>query len=337
MSFSRYSISIHYARTFLSALERQGYDGETVLAQANLSRDLLHNEQVRITPHQLAALVQGLWRLGDDEFLHLTRRRSRFGTFALMASHALGGTSLRSVYHRSSHFYNLINESVRFQFEEREDRVRFSLELAAPELDRDHTLTEFLLMIWHRFPSWMIGRRIPLQRVCFSFSQPAHAAEYRLMYPAPVFHNQTFNGFEFDKEYLDSPVVQTIANLRSYLQRAPLDWFSRQAYYPTCTRRVLGLLEESESLGTATMDEIADAMHTTTRTLRRKLTEEETSFQEIKDSLRRDTAIHLLSQPNEPVASIARQLGFSEPSAFTRAFKHWTGVAPSAYRKQGED
>ncbi|NVK42929.1 MAG: AraC family transcriptional regulator [Oceanospirillaceae bacterium] len=334
MSFSHYSISIHYARTFLAALERQGFDCEQVLTQASLSRDLLLNDQVRITPYQLASLVQGLWQLGDDEFLHLTTRRSRFGVFSLMASQALGGTSLRSVYRRSSHFYNLVNDSIHFHFEESGDTARFGLELADPSLDRDHTLTEFLLMIWHRFPSWMIGRRIPLRQVEFNFSKPAHAAEYRLMYPAPIVYDAPLSCLVFDREQLDAPIVQTLTNLRSYLRRAPLDWFSRQAYYPTYTRRVLGLLEASDALGAATMEEVADSMHTTSRTLRRKLTEEGTSFQEIKDGLRRDTAIHLLSQPAEPVALIARQLGFSEPSAFTRAFKQWTGVAPSAYRRQ---
>jgi AraC-like DNA-binding protein len=73
----------------------------------------------------------------------------------------------------------------------------------------------------------------------------------------------------------------------------------------------------------------------TSRTLRRKLTDEGTHFQDIKDGLRRDTAIHLLSQPSLPVSGIARELGFSEPSAFTRAFRHWTGVSPSSYRKRG--
>ncbi|MFC6672202.1 AraC family transcriptional regulator [Marinobacterium aestuariivivens] len=333
MTSPRHSISVHYARTFLAGLERRGYDCDPILQRAGLHRRLLHNAQVRITPYQLSTLVQEAWRLSDDEFVCLGSRPSRFGIFPLMARQALHGSTLRSVYRRSCHFYNLVSEAVQFRFEEDGDVARLSLTLARPELDPDHTLCEFLLLIWHRFPSWMIGRRIPLRRISFSFSRPGHAAEYRLMFPAPVEYDQACDGFEFSRELLNAPIVQTPSNLRTYMNRAPLDWFSRQAYYPIFTRRVLDQLEQSDSLATATMEEIATAMHTTTRTLRRKLTDEGTSFQDIKDGLRRDTAIHLLSQPSEPVAAIARTLGFSEPSAFTRAFKHWTGVAPSAYRK----
>ena len=335
MSSPRHSISVHYARTFIAGLERQGYDCDPILQRACLHRGLLGNPQVRITPHQLSTLVQQLWQTADDEFLCRGSRPCRFGIFPLMARQALYGTTLRSVMRRSCHFYNLVSEAVEFRFEEWDDRARLSLRLTDPGLDPEHSLCEFLLLIWHRFPGWMIGRRVELSRMLFSHARPAHAAEYRLMFPAPVEYEQPYNGFEFSRDQLDAPIVQTATNLRSYMKRAPLDWFSRQAYYPIYTRRVLDQLERADTLASTTMEETATALHITTRTLRRKLTEEGTSFQAIKDGLRRDTAIHLLSQPSRPVSSIARELGFSEPSAFTRAFRHWTGVSPSSYRKQG--
>ncbi|UTW12701.1 AraC family transcriptional regulator [Marinobacterium rhizophilum] len=335
MSSPRHSISVHYARTFITGLERRGHNCDSILQRAGLHRGLLDNPQVRITPHQLSSLVQQLWHTADDEFLALGSRPCRFGIFPLMARQALYGTTLRSVLRRSCHFYNLVSEAVEFKFEEWDDCARLSLRLSDPSLDTEHSLCEFLLLIWHRFPGWMIGRRVELSRMCFTHARPRHSAEYRLMFPAPVAYEQPFNGFEFSREQLDAPIVQTVANLRSYMKRAPLDWFSRQAYYPIYTRRVLDQLERADTLASTTMEDTATALHMTTRTLRRKLTDEGTSFQDIKDGLRRDTAIHLLSQPSRPVSSIARELGFSEPSAFTRAFRHWTGVSPSSYRKRG--
>ena len=69
------------------------------------------------------------------------------------------------------------------------------------------------------------------------------------------------------------------------------------------------------------------------QTLRRHLREEGTSFQELKDHLRRDLAIYQLGS-DLPIQRIAERLGFSEPSAFHRAFKKWTGLTPGAYRAQ---
>jgi AraC-like DNA-binding protein len=76
-------------------------------------------------------------------------------------------------------------------------------------------------------------------------------------------------------------------------------------------------------------------MHLSPQTLRRRLKEENTSYQEIKDHLRRDQAIYYLSRNDYPINEIAHLIGFTEPSTFHRAFKKWTGLTPGAYR-QGE-
>jgi len=68
-------------------------------------------------------------------------------------------------------------------------------------------------------------------------------------------------------------------------------------------------------------------------TLQRRLTKEGTSFQSLKDELRRDVAIVRLNATAVSVAELAQKLGFNDSGAFQRAFKGWTGSAPGAYRK----
>jgi AraC-like DNA-binding protein len=82
------------------------------------------------------------------------------------------------------------------------------------------------------------------------------------------------------------------------------------------------------------LESVAEQMHISPQTLRRHLREEGTSFQGLKDQLRRDMAIYHLSRAELSLQQIAEQLGFSEPSAFHRAFKKWTGLTPGAYRAQ---
>jgi AraC-like DNA-binding protein len=127
-------------------------------------------------------------------------------------------------------------------------------------------------------------------------------------------------------------LVQTSENLGHHLKRAPVDWFTRPAYYPVYTRRVLDHLERSEDLAEATTQSAALELHLTERTLRRKLAAEGSQFQRLKDGVRRDMAIHYLSQTSMPISLISQALGFSEPSAFTRAFRQWTGELPKTYR-----
>ncbi len=332
MNIERYSISMHFARVLMNAARRRGLDEDVLLGEAGISRRLLDNPHLRITPDQFSRLMRAIWRLGDDEFLGMGAQRCRQGLFALMAKQVIHSRSLRSVYYKLGHFYNLVNDSLRLELKVEGDEACFSMILTDPAQDPDFLLREFLLLLWHRFPSWLIGQRIPLKYVAFDHAAPEHLAEYRLMFPCPAKFEQPSNCLVFDAAMLAAPVVQTPEALANHLRRAPFDWVTRPAYYPVYTRRVLDHLERSDDLGGATIQNTAAALHLTERTLRRKLDAEGSSFQGLKDGLRRDMAIHYLSQPSMPISQISRQLGFSEPSAFTRAFRQWTGELPKTYR-----
>lgn len=333
MSSERHSVSIHFARTLIEAAKRSGLNHIELLHFAGLNEQMLKNPRLRITSDQLSRLMQEIWRVSDDEFMCMGSQPSRHGVFTLMAKQAVRCSNLRAIYHHLAHFYNLVADALILEFSISENEVRFSMKLTDPDSDPDCTLREFLLLLWHRFPSWLIGQRIPLEYVCLDFPEPAHHAEHRLMYPCSALYNQPECSLVFSKAILQEPVVQTPQTLSAYLRRAPLDWFKRQAYFQAYTRRVIDYLERDEALAVTSMEEIAEKLHLTSRTLRRKLADEGTSFQELKDDVRRDAAIHFLSQPSIPISQISRQLGFSEPAAFTRAFKQWTGVPPGIYRR----
>lgn len=79
-------------------------------------------------------------------------------------------------------------------------------------------------------------------------------------------------------------------------------------------------------------DRVAEQLSISSQTLRRKLKSESTSYQQIKDTMRRDIAIDKLVRERSSITEIGLQLGFVESSSFTRAFKQWTGVSPAEYR-----
>lgn len=332
MGIERYSISVHFALAAIQSARHCRLNEAAILEEAGISPRLLDNVHLRITPDQFSRLLRAVWREADDEFMGLTAQPSRHGVFVMMAKQAVRCRTLRGVYQHLSRFYNLTNDSVRLALLLEDQEASFSMQLHEPHRDNSFLLRDFFLLLWHRFPSWLIGQRIPLNYVAFEFSPPKHRAEYRLMFPCPARFRDRTNRLVFNAAMLDAPVVQTPETLRSYLQRVPLDWFTRQAYYPAYTRRVMDYLEKPNHLATADILSTATALHLTERTLRRKLLAEGTRFQTLKESMRRDLALHYLNQPSLSVAQIAHTLGFSEASAFTRAFKHWTGESPKTYR-----
>ena len=85
--------------------------------------------------------------------------------------------------------------------------------------------------------------------------------------------------------------------------------------------------------GEPTLEEIVPRLHMSARTLHRRLEEEGTSFRQVLAEVRREIAARHLSERRLAIDEIAFLPGFSEPSAFNRAFKRWTGHAPLGYRQ----
>jgi AraC-like DNA-binding protein len=129
------------------------------------------------------------------------------------------------------------------------------------------------------------------------------------------------------------PLLQDERTLKHFLERSPADLLSRPDEGDSLSSQLRRLLSRDNARW-PDLEAVAAHLHISPQTLRRHLREEGTSFQELKDQLRRDIAIYHLGRADLSLQQIAEQLGFSEPSAFHRAFKKWTGVTPGAYRAQ---
>lgn len=81
-------------------------------------------------------------------------------------------------------------------------------------------------------------------------------------------------------------------------------------------------------------EQIAEPMNISTRHLRRLLGQHGTSYERLLDEVRRDTALRLMADPAISLTRIAYELGFQDPSSFTRAFRRWTGFSPSDFRRR---
>ena len=95
--------------------------------------------------------------------------------------------------------------------------------------------------------------------------------------------------------------------------------------------REASLLEQLSS-GEVSEEEMAQQLNMSRRTLQRKLAEAETTYQQLVDATRRDLALRYIENPGQSITDITFMLGFSQQSAFTRAFRRWTGYAPTEYR-----
>ncbi|WAG77393.1 AraC family transcriptional regulator [Metapseudomonas furukawaii] len=326
------TIASHFVRAALRGAERRGLDCAPLLRIAGIQPALLEEPRARIAPEQFARLVQVLWEALDDEYMGFGLQRSKRGTFAMMCHAIIHCRTLEKALLRGTLFYGLFPDAPRIQLERDGDFAVLTVD-DSPLWDPDHFLVESLLVIWHRLGSWLIGQRIRLEEARFHFAEPAHSAEYELLFPNPRVFGATRTCLRFHARYLAMPLLQDERTLKQFLLHSPADLLARPDGGDSLISQIRRLLGRDCRLW-PDLEAVAHQLHTSPQTLRRHLREEGTSFQELKDHLRRDLAIYHLGRDELSIQDLAEQLGFSEPSAFHRAFKKWTGLTPGAYRAQ---
>ncbi|KAJ8137836.1 hypothetical protein OY671_008951, partial [Metschnikowia pulcherrima] len=126
---------------------------------------------------------------------------------------------------------------------------------------------------------------------------------------------------------------RTRAELLQFVKRAPDDWIFVTFDHGSTASRVREYL--ADNVGSVqSLDDVSAALVMSSRTLSRRFTTERTSFQKIKDEMRRDLAVQRLVKTQNSVDEIASSVGFDNTPAFHRAFRTWTGSTPGAYRRQ---
>lgn len=279
------------------------------------------DEIVRL--YRIAAVETG------DEMMGLWSRPIRPRALQHLLTTVREASSLPSALHRFSTFWNLLLDDWRLEVETA-PALRLTLVPlgeAAPQRF-GHML---MLKLAHGLLSWLAGRELPVAGVAFAFPRPPFAADYPVLFPAAVGFGAPRSAIVFDPAGPGAPVARSAAELALFLERAPRDWIFTRSREHSLPLRIRELLHRAEG-AEGRLPEVAAALGLTPRTLMRRLAADETSFQAIKDGLRRDLAIRRLRDGGRTLEAISQELGFSSAANFHRAFRRWTGAPPSLYR-----
>ncbi|GAA5665430.1 hypothetical protein Brsp07_03935 [Brucella sp. NBRC 14130] len=179
---------------------------------------------------------------------------------------------------------------------------------------------------------WLIGRRIPLRTLDFACPAPVHRQDYHKFFGAPVLFDQPVTRLVFSSTYLSLPIIRSDVALESFLREAPANILIRYRHDNDLSARVRAQLNVLPMAYWPSLEELARGLGMSVPTLRRRLRGEGQSFGTIKDELRFVTAERLLQENSLSVAEVAAELGYSEPSAFYRAFHKWMGQSPGRFR-----
>lgn len=324
------TVPIHYINSILSRAELRGLDKKQLIARSGLAEELFLEQKTRVGSDVYINLAKYLMYELHDESCGLMSKATKIGTFSMMCQASINSQNLAHFLSRCARFYSLISEDLHTTISNNGDIASYSLSAAEGSVDSEQHILMVILALMHRLAGWTIGQPIMLERVCIARSAPIYANDYNLLFESPVEFDSSTNQLLFSANYLEKPVVQDQQSLNELLRNAPMSFMGNLAADGGLVSKVVNILRQSLPGSAPSINKVAKELNTSTATLRRHLSVSGCSYKQLKDNVRRERAIFLLSQ-NKAVEEVAAATGFAETTSFFRAFKRWTGSTPKAY------
>lgn len=330
------SIPVAYAHLILTVAESLGVPRATLLAGVNLAPGLLDTADGRLSMLQANQLLyRGLRLTGNPAFGYEIGLHSSLTTHGFVGYGLLSYPTLRAAAEFGGRFLALrlpnLNLRVHVDGEQGVIEVSETLMLGAV---RQCMFDLFLVGLWRMVPV-LATREADAQKqieLWFDYPEPEYAALYRERLPRMRFATGA-NQLRFPVAFLDLP-LNTADPLTARLVTQQCEQELIQlGYRGDIAAQVRALLAAPRD-GYPDLETAAARLHVSGRTLKRRLQERGLGFQLLLDEARRRDAMRLLADASLTVEQIALQLGYSDPANFTRAFRKWVGVSPSAHRGQ---
>ncbi|HVF57519.1 MAG TPA: AraC family transcriptional regulator [Pyrinomonadaceae bacterium] len=331
------TISVRSAIKVVAAAAARGVSPETLCGPAGLDPASLEDADRRMPFTQFVAFYNRAAQLTGDPLLglHVGERISP-NMFDVLGYVAMNSPDFGEAMRRLMRYHRIWDDGIGYRMETFGDEVHFSFSyvVACPVEERRQDC-ESTMAIIVRFARVATGTEWEPREVHFEHAAPVDTSEHERVFRAPVRFEMASNKIIFDRSLLALPLEGADAGLCAVLDRHAEELLAKTESRGAVSQKVRQLLQEAMHEGDAGLEAVSNRMGLSSRTLQRKLKEEGTSHQDLLDEMRRDLSKRYLREPGMAICEVAYLLGFSEPSAFHRAFRRWTGITPKEYRQNG--
>ncbi|HJU53702.1 MAG TPA: AraC family transcriptional regulator [Pyrinomonadaceae bacterium] len=333
------TIAAGYPRAFLDFAVARGADRRTLLARSRLRPDDIQEQDNRVPLSNYVALMEAGVELCNEPALALL-----FGESSRLQDISIVGL-IGEAAETTEEARRQINRYARLMLDEDAAKVSDHVELV-----RDgglvwlkytsHLYTNNRLLTESAFARNICGAREHFgatrdfakwpypKAIHFTHQEPSYRAEYDRVFGVPLVFGSHMNALLMDEEFLSIRMPRTNRYVFGVLSAHAEALLKSLESSKTTRGRVESLLMPILHTGEASMDVIANKLGFSRQTLFRRLKAEGVTFEKVLDELRHQLALHYLSGKKVSVNETAYLVGFSDPAAFSRAFKRWTGSSP---------
>ena len=314
-------------------LEEYGQDPEPLFRKSGIDPVLLKNPNARLpVPACNAAWLRASGRIADPCFGVKAGLHWHPSMFGALGYAWLASTSLRTALGRLARYTDLVLE--RGAVEVRDGRrgdVTVTLAYQGSPFTLP-ALADALLSFLLRLCRLNCGESLNPTRVTLFHSAPPEPGPYYTYFRCPVEFDAAHDSLTLSKAVVDQPLPSANPHLAHINDQEIVRYLGRLNRDRIAGRVQAAIVEQLPS-GNVSTETVAQSLHVSSRTLNRQLQREGTTFKAVVDAARRELAETYLKDQNFSLTQLAFMLGFSEPSSFTRAYRRWTGTAPSTSRE----
>lgn len=335
-ALSEPTVGAGFARGLLQLAISKGVDKAALLAQSGVTEAELDDQDARIPVRRYVALMRAAKALTGDGALGL-----HYGEQVDIAEVSILGL-IGQASETALEAFQQLNRYVRLIVETDNEAGgdRFGMVFEGGGLwmvDNRLDPNDFPELTESAFAQLICGpRRLDptyrVKAVHVTHARPAHAAEYERVFGAPVVFGAARNAVQLDEAWVGRRVARLPRYVFGVLTHHADELLATLEASKSFRGRVEALLMPSLHVGPPSMDAIAAKLGVSRQTLFRKLKAEGVTFAGVLDELRYRMAADYLGARKVSVNETAYLVGFSEPAAFSRAFKRWSGSSPRAMR-----
>jgi len=324
--------SIVKMASLFTLLEKRGLDPKIILEKEGIDPAILDSPDSRFTIDQMHRLTERARELSGDEFIGLHQGESFIRMSNILGHLMMNCTNLREALNKYGRYQKIADETVRSDLTIAKDRASLIINALDSNYNDAMQMMDFRLSGCYTFFKVLTEADIPLIEVSFRHDTPEETGEYERIFKCPIKFSSDVNALVFKKDFLDHKIIQPNRELFNLFEEHAKSVLDKQISIESYKHKVGRIIIKSFSGENPSIEDVASSMAMSVRKLQNKLNEENTTYSELYNSIRKERAMEYLKDKKTSIAEITYMLGFSEPSAFHRSFKRWTGHAPGFYR-----
>lgn len=329
-------ISANIVNGVVCGFEFKGIDLSKILEEVNIPREFLSNPDNRVSISQYELFWELLVKKLNDETLGLKICENfNISVLGVLGFILQSCKSLNEAAEKAQEYKLLMGRTMDLKVHKRENfsKIEFmpSLLIKKPVVLKQ--LLQYEILATLKIIQILAGKQIGPSLVKMSISEPAEKAFYEDMLGCKVLFNCLENSIEFNENIWGYRVVTNNPELLFTLDNLAKEMLERISGESNFITEVKSQVVKNIKFGFPEIENIAQNLNITVRTLQRRLQNENITFFDLTENIKKELAYSYLKNKSLSISEISYFLGYSDPSSFIRIFKKWTGLTPESYRK----